>query len=227
METYSKIMLIFLPSIGLNYSVRNCHTWNHTKQKPYPSAIFLTRLLLHPPPTCYYFKILQTYSFAPIFAYSLTMDYRIVHGLTLPPPLACPLSVIAIHVALEASLAQEELYKDYTEASSIKLLDKLKSVKLNTPEICLNKPHVVSAVISCHLPGYLTGCQIPGYLMENTRVFVNKAEVLKNTRVFFVKYPGIFQYPGNMTLHRVLYLHFTKFIDHGYEASGSLLYASM
>ena len=39
----------FLPSIGLNYSVRNCHTWNHTKQKPYPSAIFLTRLLLHPP----------------------------------------------------------------------------------------------------------------------------------------------------------------------------------
>ena len=56
-----------------------------------------------PPPTCYYFKNLQTYSFAPIFAYSLTMDYRIVHGLTLPPPPACPLSVlIAIHVALEA-----------------------------------------------------------------------------------------------------------------------------
>ena len=82
------------------------------------------------------------------------------------------------------------------------LLDKLKSVKLNTPEIRLNKPHVVSAVISCHLPGYLTGCQIPGYLMENTRVFVNKTGVLKNTRVFFVKYPGIFQYPGNVTLHR-------------------------
>ena len=40
------------------------------------------------------------------------MDYRIVHGLTLPPP-ACPLSVTDIHVALEASLAQEELYKDY------------------------------------------------------------------------------------------------------------------
>ena len=40
--------------------------------------------------------------------------------------------------------------------------------------------------------------------MENTRVFVNKTGVLKNTRVFFVKYPGIFQYPGNMTLHRGL-----------------------
>ena len=66
----------------------------------------------------------------------------------------------------------------------------------------------------CHLPGYLTpgyltGCQIPGYLMENIRVFVNtpvmwhhKTGVLKNTRVFFVKYPDIFQYPGYMTLHR-------------------------
>ena len=89
----------FLPSI--NYSVRNCHTWNHTKEKPYPSAIFLTRLLLHPPSnllllqnpsniTGYYFKILQTYSFAPIFAYSLTMDYLIVHGLTLLPPRLAP-----------------------------------------------------------------------------------------------------------------------------------------
>ena len=29
------------------------------------------------------------------------------------PPPACPLSVIAIHEALEASVAQEELYKDY------------------------------------------------------------------------------------------------------------------
>ena len=29
-----------------------------------------------------------------------------------PFPPACPLSVIAIYVALEASLAQEELYKD-------------------------------------------------------------------------------------------------------------------
>ena len=46
------------------------------------------------------------------------MDYRIVHGLTLPPPPpACPLSVIAIHVALEASLAQEE-YKDYKHQAS-------------------------------------------------------------------------------------------------------------
>ena len=44
------------------------------------------------------------------------MDYRIVHGLTLPP--AFPLSVIAIHVALEASLAQEELYKDYKNQAS-------------------------------------------------------------------------------------------------------------
>ena len=52
-----------------------------------------------------------------MFAYSLTMDYRIVHGLTLPPA-ACPLSVIAIHVALEASLAQEELYKDYKHQAS-------------------------------------------------------------------------------------------------------------
>ena len=88
--------------------------------------------------------------------------------------------------------------------------DKLKSVKLNyRQDIRLYKPHVVSAVISCHLPGYLTGCQIPRYLMENTRVFVStpvmwhhKTGVLKNTGVFFVKYPGIFQYPGNMTLHR-------------------------
>ena len=40
--------------------------------------------------------------------------------------------------------------------------------------------------------------------MENTLVFVNKTGVLKNTRVFFVKYRGIFQYPGNMTLHRGL-----------------------
>ena len=41
--------------------------------------------------------------------------------------------------------------------------------------------------------------------MENTRVFVNKTGVLKNTRVFFVKYPGIFQYPGKMTLHRAYF----------------------
>ena len=46
------------------------------------------------------------------------MDYRLVHGLTLPPPPACPLSVTAIHVALEASLAQEELYKDYKHQAS-------------------------------------------------------------------------------------------------------------
>ena len=100
------------------------------------------------------------------------------------PPPACPLSVIAIHVALEASLAQEEPYKDYKHQASIKLLDKLKSVKLNTPEIRLNKPHVVSAVISCHLPGYLTG-----------------ADRLSNTRVFDGKYPGIWwKIPGYLSI---------------------------
>ena len=55
--------------------------------------------------------------------------------------------------------------------------------------------------------------------MENTRVFVNtpvmwhhKTGVLKNTRVFFVKYPGIFQYPGYMTLQRVLALFISIFL---------------
>ena len=127
------------------------------------------------------------------------MNYRIVHGLTLaprppPPPGLPPFS---------------NSHSRSTRSYSINWNRLSLTPRLNTPAIRLYKPHVESAVISCHLPGYLTGCQIPGYLMENTRVFVNtpvmwhhKTGVLKNTRVFFVKYPGIFQYPGNMTLHR-------------------------
>ena len=136
-----------------------------------------------PPPTCYYFKILQTYSFAPIFAYSLTMDYRIVHGLTLPPPPGLP-PFSNSHSRSPRSFFSSRRAVYWLQASSIKLLDKLKSVKLNTPEIRLNKPHVVSAVISCHLPGYLTGCQIPGYLSIKPGYWKIPGYFSSNTRVF-------------------------------------------
>ena len=50
------------------------------------------------------------------------------------------------------------------------------------------------------LPGYL---KIPGYLTKNTRVFFSTPVLLTNTRVFSIKYPGIWQpvkYPGKWQL---------------------------
>ena len=50
------------------------------------------------------------------------------------------------------------------------------------------------------LPGYW---KIPGYLTKNTRVFFSTPDLLTNTRVFSIKYPGIWQpvkYPGKWQL---------------------------
>ena len=50
------------------------------------------------------------------------------------------------------------------------------------------------------LPGYW---KIPGYLTKNTRVFFSTPVLLTNTRVFSIKYPGIWQpvkYPGKWQL---------------------------
>ena len=51
-----------------------------------------------------------------------------------------------------------------------------------------------------HITGYW---KIPGYLTKNTRVFFSTPVLLTNTRVFSIKYPGIWQpvkYPGKWQL---------------------------
>ena len=144
-----------------------------------------------------------------------------------------------------------------------KLLNKLKSVKLSTLDICLYKPHVVSTVIysgiwqavkspgiwwkipgdlsipcravasltvpggqEFHFPQFFLNFQSiflifpqtlliffltlalrvhregPGYATDTPVMWHHETGVLKNNRVFFVKYPGILQYPVFMTMHR-------------------------
>ena len=64
----------------------------------------------------------------------------------------------------------------------------------------MNTKHMQPLRCSVILPGHW---KIPGYLTKNTRVFFSTPVLLTNTRVFSIKYPGIWQavkYPGKWQL---------------------------